>query len=68
MSQQQSSQPAEGTTIIDALLQPFMPLVRIGGWEGIGIWGAPGKGKTFLVIDPLIRSSLEQGFPTQFGQ
>ncbi len=137
MSQQQSGQPAEGTAIIDALLQPFMPLVRIGGaegiglllllcffilsarekkgqltkgrrvggkekakatsvakqqlrerqrnkvtlqvgsnsWgfrplyvpnaqEGIGICGAPGKGKTFSVIDPLIRSSLEQGLPT----
>lgn len=32
--------------------------------EGIGICGAPGKGKTFSVIDPLIRSALEQGFPT----
>lgn len=32
--------------------------------EGIAICGAPGKGKTFSTIDPLIRSSLDQGFPT----
>ena len=32
--------------------------------EGIGICGAPGKGKTFSVIDPLIRSALDQGLPT----
>ena len=32
--------------------------------EGIGVCGAPGKGKTFSVIDPLIRSALDQSFPT----
>lgn len=32
--------------------------------EGIGVCGAPGKGKTASVIDPLIRSGLDQGFPT----
>lgn len=32
--------------------------------EGIVVCGSPGKGKTFSVIDPLIRSSLDQGFPT----
>lgn len=42
----------------------FRPLYVPNAQEGIGICGAPGKGKTFSVIDPLIRSSLEQGFPT----
>lgn len=32
--------------------------------EGVVVCGSPGKGKTFSVIDPLIRSSLDQGFPT----
>ncbi|MCA1992530.1 MAG: type IV secretion system DNA-binding domain-containing protein [Coleofasciculus sp. S288] len=30
----------------------------------ISVCGAAGSGKTFSVIDPLIRSSLDQGFPT----
>jgi type IV secretory pathway TraG/TraD family ATPase VirD4 len=32
--------------------------------RGISVCGAAGSGKTFSVIDPLIRSSLDQGFPT----
>ena len=32
--------------------------------RGIAVLGAAGSGKTFSVIDPLIRSSLDQGFPT----
>ncbi len=31
--------------------------------RGIAVLGAAGSGKTFSVIDPLIRSSLDQGFP-----
>ncbi len=32
--------------------------------RGIAAIGAAGSGKTFGVIDPVIRSSLDQGFPT----
>lgn len=32
--------------------------------RGISVCGAAGSGKTFSVIDPLIRASLDQGFPT----
>lgn len=32
--------------------------------RGVSVVGAAGSGKTFSVIDPLIRSSLDQGFPT----
>jgi len=32
--------------------------------RGIAVLGAAGSGKTFSVIDPLIRSALDQGFPT----
>jgi type IV secretory pathway TraG/TraD family ATPase VirD4 len=32
--------------------------------RGIAVVGAPGSGKTFSVINPVIRSSLDQGFPT----
>ncbi|MCT7953371.1 type IV secretion system DNA-binding domain-containing protein [Ancylothrix sp. C2] len=31
--------------------------------RGVSVIGAPGTGKTFSVIDPLIRSALDQGFP-----
>ncbi|MEM8602987.1 MAG: type IV secretion system DNA-binding domain-containing protein [Cyanobacteria bacterium P01_H01_bin.121] len=31
--------------------------------RGIAVAGAPGTGKTFSVIDPLIRSTIHQGFP-----
>ncbi|BAZ37597.1 transfer complex protein TrsK-like protein [Calothrix sp. NIES-4101] len=31
--------------------------------RGIAVIGAAGSGKTFSVIDPLIRSSFDQGFP-----
>lgn len=43
--------------IPNTLYVPYAP-------EGIGVCGAPGKGKSGSVIDPLIRSSLDQGFPT----
>ncbi|WP_013325732.1 type IV secretory system conjugative DNA transfer family protein [Gloeothece verrucosa] len=32
--------------------------------RGISVLGGAGTGKTFSVIDPLIRSALDQGFPT----
>ena len=31
--------------------------------RGVAVCGGPGSGKTFSVIDPLIRSALDQGFP-----
>lgn len=31
--------------------------------RGIAVCGGPGSGKTFSVIDPLIRSALDQGLP-----
>lgn len=31
--------------------------------RGISVCGAAGSGKTFSIIDPLIRSTLDQGFP-----
>ncbi|MGL5193403.1 MAG: type IV secretory system conjugative DNA transfer family protein [Chroococcales cyanobacterium] len=31
--------------------------------RGVAISGAPGSGKTFSAIDPVIRSALDQGFP-----
>ncbi|ACK73762.1 transfer complex protein TrsK-like protein (plasmid) [Gloeothece citriformis PCC 7424] len=32
--------------------------------RGVSVLGGAGSGKTFSVIDPLIRSALDQGFPT----
>lgn len=31
--------------------------------RGTAVCGAPGSGKTFSVIDPMVRSVIEQGFP-----
>jgi type IV secretory pathway TraG/TraD family ATPase VirD4 len=33
------------------------------GQRGTNVCGAPGSGKTFSVIDPMIRSVIDQGFP-----
>jgi type IV secretory pathway TraG/TraD family ATPase VirD4 len=33
------------------------------GQRGTAVCGAPGSGKTFSVIDPMIRSVIDQGFP-----
>jgi type IV secretory pathway TraG/TraD family ATPase VirD4 len=32
--------------------------------RGVAVCGGPGSGKTFSVIDPAIRSAIDQGFPT----
>jgi len=40
------------------------PLYLPDAQRGTAISGAPGSGKTYSVIDPMIRSSLEQGFST----
>ncbi len=33
------------------------------GQRGTAVCGAPGSGKTFSVIDPMVRSVVDQGFP-----
>jgi type IV secretory pathway TraG/TraD family ATPase VirD4 len=33
------------------------------GQRGTAVCGAPGSGKTFSVIDPMVRSVIDQGFP-----
>ncbi len=38
----------------------FVPDIQ----RGVAVMGGAGSGKTFSVIDPLIRSSIDQGFPT----
>ncbi|HEY9596432.1 MAG TPA: type IV secretion system DNA-binding domain-containing protein, partial [Cyanophyceae cyanobacterium] len=43
---------AQGTTL-------FIPDAQ----RGTSVLGAAGSGKTFSVIDPLVRSALDQGFP-----
>lgn len=57
-------------------LQPGKPIRRFkitpspqtifipDGQRGTAVCGAPGSGKTFSVIDPMIRSVLHQGMPT----
>jgi type IV secretory pathway TraG/TraD family ATPase VirD4 len=45
------------------LIQPsnlYIPDVQ----RGIAVCGGPGSGKTFSMIDPAIRSAIDQGFPT----
>lgn len=39
------------------------PLYLPDAQRGVAVSGAPGSGKTFSVIDPLIRAAIEQGFP-----
>jgi hypothetical protein len=44
---------------------PFekQPLYLPDAQRGIAVCGGPGSGKTFSVIDPAIRSAIDQGFP-----
>lgn len=39
------------------------PLHLPDAQRGIAVCGGPGSGKTFSVIDPAIRSAIDQGFP-----
>lgn len=39
------------------------PLMFPDAQRGMAVCGGPGSGKTFSVIDPSIRSAIEQGFP-----
>ncbi|MBD2364234.1 type IV secretory system conjugative DNA transfer family protein [Anabaena minutissima FACHB-250] len=45
------------------LISPNSTLYVPNVQRGIAVIGAAGSGKTFSVIDPLIRSSFDQGFP-----
>ncbi len=40
------------------------PLYLPDAQRGIAVCGGPGSGKTFSIIDPAIRSAIDQGFPT----
>lgn len=51
---------AQLTTLMGQLPTLYVPNAN----EGITVCGGPGKGKSYASIDPLIRSSLDQGFPT----
>lgn len=48
---------------INRVLRPSPTLYIPDAQRGIAAIGAAGSGKTFSVIDPLIRSALDQGFP-----
>jgi type IV secretory pathway TraG/TraD family ATPase VirD4 len=48
---------------LDKILNSTPALYVPDAQRGIAAIGAAGSGKTFSVIDPLIRSALDQGFP-----
>ncbi|MBE9128587.1 type IV secretory system conjugative DNA transfer family protein, partial [Coleofasciculus sp. LEGE 07081] len=56
--------------LVPAKSKPPKPKVKAQGLflpdaqRGTSVLGAAGSGKTFSVIDPLVRSALDQGFPT----
>ena len=39
------------------------PIMFPDAQRGMAVCGGPGSGKTFSIIDPAIRSAIEQGFP-----
>lgn len=45
------------------LISPNSTLYVPDAQRGVAVIGAAGSGKTFSVIDPLIRSAFDQGFP-----
>jgi type IV secretory pathway TraG/TraD family ATPase VirD4 len=54
----------KGQTIKRYKIQPQPQTIFIpDGQRGTTVCGAPGSGKTFSVIDPMIRSVIDQGFP-----
>jgi type IV secretory pathway TraG/TraD family ATPase VirD4 len=57
--QEQSGKPMKRFKIAPHASTIFLP----DGQRGTAVAGAPGSGKTFSVIDPMIRSVIEQGFP-----
>jgi type IV secretory pathway TraG/TraD family ATPase VirD4 len=59
-------QPQErnGKVVKRYKIQPQRHTIFIpDGQRGTTVCGAPGSGKTFSVIDPMIRSVIDQGFP-----
>jgi type IV secretory pathway TraG/TraD family ATPase VirD4 len=54
----------EWKKLVFGLLNPSHTLYVPDAQRGISVCGGAGSGKTFSVIDPLIRSALDQGFPT----
>jgi type IV secretory pathway TraG/TraD family ATPase VirD4 len=50
-------------TFYNQLISPNSTLYVPDAQRGIAVIGAAGSGKTFSVIDPLIRSTFDQGFP-----
>jgi type IV secretory pathway TraG/TraD family ATPase VirD4 len=54
----------QGKTVKRYRIQPQADTIFIpDGQRGTAVCGAPGSGKTFSVIDPMIRSVIDQGFP-----
>jgi type IV secretory pathway TraG/TraD family ATPase VirD4 len=59
-----SPQTKDGKVIKRFEISPQANTVFIpDGQRGTTVCGAPGSGKTFSVIDPMIRSVIDQGFP-----
>ena len=50
--------------LVFGFINPSHTLYVPDAQRGISVCGGAGSGKTFSVIDPLIRSALDQGFPT----
>lgn len=57
--QEQKGKPIRRFKVAPQASTIFLP----DGQRGTAVAGAPGSGKTFSVIDPMIRSVIEQGFP-----
>ncbi len=57
--QDTEGKPIKRFKIIPSVKTIFIP----DGQRGTSVCGAPGSGKTFSAIDPMIRSVMEQGFP-----
>jgi type IV secretory pathway TraG/TraD family ATPase VirD4 len=54
----------EWQKLVFGFINPSHTLYVPDAQRGISVCGGAGSGKTFSVIDPLIRSALDQGFPT----
>jgi type IV secretory pathway TraG/TraD family ATPase VirD4 len=64
ITQLEKPQVKDGQVIKRCDISPQADTVFIpDGQRGTTVCGAPGSGKTFSVIDPMIRSVIDQGFP-----
>ncbi len=60
----QTSKERDGKVIERYHIDPQHHTIFVpDGQRGTTVCGAPGSGKTFSVIDPMIRSVIDQGFP-----